>query len=207
MPIEFIDDAEDGEDADNEPSAPPPRRSVLFRVAAAAIVVVAVVVWALTRPDDNTAPTATKPTSVQSTFVRRSPTPVPDTRSCQLDAPVMIPIATAMKRFLPALDLADLAAFRCVRGAGIDGRVVFEAISGRYHRLNIDVEAALRTDGSPVMSPSLGSDGGRKVLVAQIEVLAAGLKVDVNAWGKRGDRAPIDAMRDLADFVSLNVVL
>jgi hypothetical protein len=85
--------------------------------------------------------------------------------------------------------------------------VVFEAISGRYHRLTIDVEAALRTNGPPVVSPSLGSDGGRKVLVAQIEALAAGLKVDVNAWGKRGDRAPIDAMRNLADFVSLNVVL
>ena len=203
MPVEFIDDAEDGDD---EPSASLPRRSVLYRVAAAAIVVVAVVVWALTRPDDNTAPTATRPTSVQSTFVRRSPPPtlVPDTVSCETGAPVFIPIATAMKRYLPAIDLANLTVYRCVRGGAIDSRVVYEAISAHYHHLTIDVEAALRTDGPPVISPGHSRN---KVPVARIEALAAGLKVDVTAWGARDARAPIDAMRSLADFVSLNVVL
>ncbi len=207
MPVEFIDDAEG---AAEELSAPPPRRPVLYRFAAAALVLVAVIAWALTRPADNMTTGASKPstspTDVPTTLV---PTSTPatvgtDILVCQTDAPVMIPIASAMKRYLPAIDLANLTAYRCTRGGGMGGQVVSEGISGRYHRLSIDVEATLRTEvGGAIATPP----DGNRVLVARIEALAAGLKVNVSAWGRRGDRAPIDAMRSLADFVSLNVVL
>jgi hypothetical protein len=209
MPVEFIDDAEDAEDGADELRAPQ-RRPALYRFAAAAAVLIAVIAWALTRPADNTTPSASKPstspTTVPTTLV---PSSTPSTLGtdilvCQTDAPVMIPIASAMKRYLPGLDLAGLTAYRCTRGGGMGGQVVSEGISGRYHRLRIDVEATLRTEvDASIASPPEGS----RVLVARIEALAAGLKVDVSAWGRRGGRAPIDAMRSLADFVSLNVVL
>ncbi len=210
MPIEFIDDADDADDGTDERREPPPRRPVLYRLAAAAVVLLAVIAWALTRPADNTATggskPSTSPTYVPTTFAASSAsaTAGTDILVCQTDAPVMIPIASAMKRYLPALDLADLTAYRCTRGSGMGGQVVSEGISGRYHRLSISVEATLRTEvDTPIATPP---DAG-KVLVARIEALAAGVKVDVSAWGRSGDRAPIDAMRNLADFVSLNVVL
>ena len=112
-----------------------------------------------------------------------------------------------MKRNLHALNLATLKVERCSSGATMGGRTVFEAVSGRYHRLNIDVEAALPTDGPQAVSPRLGADHGRYALVARIQAIGAGVKVAVSAWGEPGARAPIDAMRHLADFVSLNVVL
>ena len=172
----------------------------------------AVAVWALTRPSGQSGQTgnAAAGTSTPPPIVTVTPPATPaqaDTLTCEIGAPVTIAIAGAMKRYLPALQLGHLSVYRCVRGAAIDGRVVFEAVSGRYRGLNIDVETALSTDGAQAISPRLGAAGGRYVLVARIEAVAAGLKVAVSAWGRNGARAPVNAMRALADFVSLNVVL
>lgn len=210
MPIEFVAEEPDepAEPDAGQSGRPRPRRAALYRVAAAALVAVAVIVWALTRPSGTPTNNAAQPTnspSVLTPTAARSSGPA--TLTCEVDAPVTISIAAAMKRYLPALDLANLNVYQCTSGGTMGARIVFEAISGRFHQLNIDVEAALRTDGTQAASPRLGSDGGRYVIVARIEALAAGMKVDVTAWGKRGARAPIDAMRNLADFVSLNVVL
>jgi hypothetical protein len=210
MPIEFLaeepdEPAEPDAGADDGPRS---QRTVVYRVAAGALVLVGVIVWALTRPTDTTPTSAAPPSTVSSPSVAHTPAVVEQgTLTCQTDAPVNIPIASAMKRYLPALDLSTLTAYRCVNGGAIDARTMYEAITGRYHHLNIDVEAALRSDGPQVNSLRLGAENGRYVLVARIEALAAGLKVDVSAWGTRGARPPIDAMRRLADFVSLNVVL
>lgn len=208
MPIEFLADEPDDQDEPAGPAGPPrPRHSALYRVAAGVLVLVAVVVWALTRPSGQPPIGVAQPAPKPPPTTATTTPPPPDTLMCEVGAPVTIAIATAMKRYLRALDLANLSVYRCTRGGAMDGRIVFEAISGHYHHLNIDVEAALRTDGPQASSPRLGADGGRFVLVARIEAIAAGLKVDVSAWGKPGARAPIDAMRNLADFVSLNVVL
>ena len=189
--------------------ASPSRRTVLYRFAAGALVLIGVIAWALTRPGNDTTPTGAAPPSTSpSSSVARTPAVVGQgTLTCQTDGPVNIPIAAAMKRYLPALNLATLSAIRCVTSGAIDARTMYEAISGHYHHLTIDVEAAPRSNGPQAITPRPRPENGRYVLVARIEALAAGLKVAVSAWGRRGARAPIDAMRNLADFVSLNVVL
>jgi hypothetical protein len=45
------------------------------------------------------------------------------------------------------------------------------------------------------------------MLLGRTEAVAAGLQVDVVAYGRRGAVAPLDAMRELGDFISLNVIL
>ena len=210
MPVEFIaDEPDEPAEADDASTPPPPGRSTLYRFVAGALVLAAVIVWVLTRPSGQ--PTSSVAQSAPpSSLVPRTTTassPGPNSLFCDTDAPAPIAIAGAMKRQLHSLDLATLKVERCTSGGTMDGRTVFEAVSGRYHRLNIDVEAALPTDGPQAVSPRLGADHGRYALVARIQAIGAGVKVAVSAWGEPGARAPIDAMRHLADFVSLNVVL
>ena len=208
--VEFLHDEPD------EPAPPagrPPRRHVpLHRIGAALVVLAALVVWGLTRPDDGTGhPAARAP---RSTPVPSSPAPSatpsvqPRIIACRLGAPVANEIVTAMQHYLPTIKIDNLRAYRCVRGSGETGRIVFEAISGRVGALNIDVEATLRTGdhAGSIASPRLGA-GARKVLLGRAESYAAGLQVAVNAYGRAGERAPSYAMRGLADFVSLNVIL
>ncbi len=118
-------------------------------------------------------------------------------------------LASAMQHFLPTLRVDNLRVYRCVRGRGPAGRIVFEAVSSSYRGQHIDVEASVRGVGDSVDSPHLGATGPRYVMVARIDALAAGTRVSVIDWAPRGShaRVPGDEMSKLADFVSLNVIL
>lgn len=206
MPVEFIQD-----DGAPEPESyePPPRRTLGLRVLGAGIVLVAALIWGLTRPDGGGGSAAPRPTpSGQSPS--RPVAPASGEIRCRTGAPVTDELASAMRHFLPALKVANLSVYRCVRGGGPKGRVVFEAVSGAWHGQNIDVEVSVRGAGVPAESPRLGSHNGSYVTIARIETLAAGLHVAVVDWAPPNllqPHVPGDAMGKLADFVSLNVVL
>jgi hypothetical protein len=207
MPVEFVRDAGAPEPESDEPR---PRRTLGLRVLGAVIVLVAALIWVLTRPDGGGVSGAPRPTP--SGQARTSPPPhrANGEIRCRTGAPVTDELASAMRHFLPALKVANLSVYRCVRGGGPDGRVVFEAVSGAWHGQNIDVEVAVRGSGVPAESPRLGSHNGSYVTVARIETLAAGLHVAVVDWAPPNllrPHVPGDAMGKLADFVSLNVVL
>lgn len=207
MPVEFISD----DDSPEPPRYEPPRRRTLaLRVLGAVVALVAALLWVLTRPDGGGVSGAPRPTPSGHTSPSRSTPPSRTAVSCRTRAPVTDELASAMRHFLPALKVANLSVYRCVRGAGPQGRVVFEAVSGAWHGQNIDVEVAVRGVDAPAESPRLGSHNGSYVTVARIETVAAGLHVAVVDWAPpnllRPD-VPGDAMGRLADFVSLNVVL
>lgn len=209
MPVEFL-----GDDDDAPPTAPAAssgRRSLVLRVLAVAVAAIAGLAWVLTRPDGGGVSGAPRATVT----VRPSPIPSPtyptalQTISCRTGAPVTTDVASAMRHFLPALKVANLNAYRCVRGHGPGSRIVFEAVTGRFRGMNIDVEATRRGFGKPMPSPHLGAEGGKYVELARIETVAAGLRVAVVDYARPGRHRvpPGDAMLRLADFVSLNVVL
>jgi hypothetical protein len=207
MPVEFIQD--DGA-PEPEPSEPPLRRTLGLRVLGAVIVLVAALIWGLTRPDGGGVSGAPRPTPSGPAATRLPPQPANGEIRCRTRAPVTDELASAMRHFLPALKVANLSVYRCVRGGGPKGRVVFEAVSGAWHGQNIDVEVSVRGAGVPAESPRLGSHNGSYVTVARIETLAAGLHVAVVDWAPPNllrPHVPGDAMGKLADFVSLNVVL
>jgi hypothetical protein len=208
--IEFVhDERPDSDGGARPPRRPTSRRAVAYRLAAVTAVLVALATWALTRPSASPAP---REQAVASPSGARTPTPSPSTQRvnvvCRLGAPVANDIYDAMRHYLPSIVIRNLGAFRCVRGAGASGRILFEAISGRYRGLNIDVETTLRVRAGEGASatPGLGAEPGY-VLLGRTEAVAAGLQVDVVAYGRRGAIAPLDAMRELGDFISLNVIL
>ncbi|MGH8860645.1 MAG: hypothetical protein ACRDVG_05330, partial [Jatrophihabitantaceae bacterium] len=180
-----------------------------YRIAAAALAVAALVVFALTRSDSpSRQPAATAPTPIvaPTPSARQSDTKV--NVVCRLGAPVANDISAAIRHYFPHITIRNLGAYRCVRGSGASGRILFEAITGSYGGLNIDVETTLRGAGPGVNTgPQLGNDNRHNVLLARTEAIAVGLQVDVVAYGRAGRRPPVDAMRALGDFISLNVIL
>lgn len=113
-----------------------------------------------------------------------------------------------MRRFLPGIRIRNLGAYRCVRRSAGSARIVSETVSGRYRGMVIGVETDLRggAPGRPV--PGLLDDGaGHGAVIARVETIAAGLHVAVTAYGTARDEPPDARLRDLADFISLNVVL
>jgi hypothetical protein len=214
--VEFLSGDSDESDEPAQPPQPPERRyAPLYRIGAVAIALSALVVWGLTRPDGAHQSVARPLPTPYPSPLFPSPTlppqkpPPPSVIACQLGAPVANEIVTAMQHYLPTVRIDNLRAYRCVRGSGATGRIVFEAISGHVGRFNIDVEATLRTgDHAGVnASPRLGETAAHFVLLSRAEAVAAGLEVDVNAYGRAGEHPPVFAMRGLADFVSLNVIL
>lgn len=206
MPVEFLSHGPD------EPEPGPPessRHAALLRVAAALVVLAALVVWALTRPDGGHHRVAAAHPSA-STAVE--PTPLPHAVvafRCAVGAPLNDEIESAMWHYFHGIAIRNLGVFRCVRGTGPSGRVLFQAVTGRYRGVNIDLEARLRTvhGVDPDLSPHLGSAHSRYPLLAQIKAISVNLDVTVNAYGRPGAAVPGDRMQKLCDFVSLNVVL
>jgi hypothetical protein len=203
VPIEFLD-----EDAPELPEPHQPARRGLLRVAAGVAVAAAALAWALTRPDGGATTAAPRPTPTPTAHPSRAQLG-PTTVRCGTGGPVTTELASAMQHFLPAVKIDNLRVYRCVRGSGPDGRIIFEAVSSRYRGMNIDVEAALRGAHPPEVPPQLGAEGGRFVVHARIDTIAAGLEVSVVDWARPGDHRPppAAALTRLADFVSLNVIL
>jgi hypothetical protein len=206
MPVEFLSHTPDEPD----PGPPEPSRHVpLLRVGAALAVLAALVVWALTRPEgtDHRAAAAHPSTSAPAVT---TPGPVTVVAfHCTMGAPLDNEIESAMWHYFHGIAIRNLGVFRCIRGSGPSGRVLFQAVSGRYHGVNIDLEARLRTvhGVGADLSPHLGSAHSRYPLLARIKAISVNLDVTVNAYGRRGAAVPGDRMRKLCDFVSLNVVL
>lgn len=214
MPVEFLS-AEPPEPV--RPDSVPPdrqRHATWLRVAAAVVVLAALVVWALTRPDAAHHPAAAPATTAPET----APSARPSTGAapgsvialhCVTGAPLANELESAMWHYFRGIAIRNLGAYRCVRGSGPSGRVLFQAVTGRYRGVNIDLEARLRTAhgvGADI-SPRLGSAHGRYQLLAQIKAISVDLEVTVNAYGRPGARVPGDRMQRLCDFVSLNLVL
>jgi hypothetical protein len=206
MPVEFLS---------SEPDEPDPgprntsRHAALLRLAAAVAVLVALVVWAVTRPEGGArrVSVADPPASAPAS----TPQP-PDTVvafHCEVGAPLDNGIESAMWHYFRGIAIRNLGVFRCERGSGPSGRVLFQAVSGRYHGVNIDLEARLRTAHGvdAGVSPHLGSVHGQLPLLAQIKAISVNLEVTVNAYGAPGAAVPGDRMQKLCDFVSLNLVL
>jgi hypothetical protein len=209
-PVEFVPEQPGKTDPPPEPPAPPPRRRIVARLAAAALVLGAVIAWAVTRPEEQPhRPAAAPPPTAQS----GGPAVRPVLIRCQHRAPVATEVETAMVRYFPGIAIRNLQAFRCVRGHGASGRILFEAVSGHVPGprggINLDVELTLRTERGvdPAVSPHLGAAGGRYELLGQIKAISVNLDVTVAAYGRRVSSAPVGPMRRLCDFVSLNIVL
>ena len=209
MPVEFLNSGPDEPDPGPEPTT---GHVSLLRIAAVVAVLAALVVWAVTRPDGSghraaaarsgtPSPAATTPPARHGGIVAEF--------TCTFGAPVDNEIESAMWHYFPGIAIRHLGVFRCARGSGPSGRVLFQAVSGRYHGVNIDLEARLRTAHGvdAGMSPRLGSVHGRYPLLARIKAISVNLEVTVNAYGRPGAAIPGDRMQKLCDFVSLNLVL
>ncbi|HEY2298109.1 MAG TPA: hypothetical protein VGH43_10310 [Jatrophihabitans sp.] len=204
-PVEFLNSGP------GDPGAPRrPGHGTVLRVAAALAVIAALVIWAATRPDGSRRheTAAAKPSASSSTAVSPAPSILLAVH-CEVGAPLANEIESAMWHFLHGIAIRNLGVYRCERGAGPSGRVLFQAVTGRYRGVNVDLEARLRTvhGVGPDVSPHLGSVHGRYPLLAQIKALSVNLEVTVNAYGHRGQQLPLDRMRRLCDYVSLNLIL
>jgi hypothetical protein len=208
-PVEFLDSAPEEPRDPRRPGRRERGHGPILRVAAALAVVAALVVWAATRPDDtHHKSVAAPPTPTPSVTVVPAP-PMMLAVHCAVGAPLATELQSAMWHYLHGIAIRNLGVYRCVRGAGPSGRVLYQAVSGHYHGVNVDLEARLRTAngvGADV-SPRLGSVHGKYPLLAQIKAVSVNLEVTVNAYGHRGQQLPLNQMRRLCDFVSLNLVL
>jgi hypothetical protein len=180
------------------------------RTAALAVVLAALAAWVLTRPGGGPdQPTVVKTVTPSPRATSTAPrAPVTTMTECRFGAPVATEINQAMLRFLPGIRVNNLGAYRCVRGSGSSARIVYEKITGAYRGVVIGVETDLPVRDPVQPVPGLLDDGaGHGAVLARVEAIAAGLHVAVTAYGRERSVAPSEAMRRLADFISLNVVL
>lgn len=205
--VEFLP-GDGAPDPDDDVTTPPRRWE--YRLLGAVVLVAALVAWMLTRPADRMAHPAALRTSapVPTASASKSDEPVTTTTECTFGAPVATEINRAMLRFLPGIRIRNLGAYRCVRGTGPSARIVYETITGRYRGVVIGVETDLPVKDPIKPAPGLLDEGaGHGAVLARVEAIAAGLHVAVTAYGTARSVAPAGQMRDLADFISLNVVL
>jgi hypothetical protein len=204
-PVEFLNSGPDDPGAWRRSG-----RGPILRVAISLAVIAALVIWAATRPDGSRhhQTAAATPSTSSSTVISPAP-PMLLAVHCAVGAPLANEIESAMWHYLHGIAIRNLGVYRCERGAGPSGRVLFQAVTGRYRGVNVDLEARLRTANGvgPDVSPHLGSVHGRYPLLAQIKALSVNLEVTVNAYGRRGQQLPLDRMRRLCDYVSLNLIL
>ncbi len=198
---------------DEPPDAPPPvRRSAgrltwTARVAAAVAAVTAVAVWVATRPSPPAPAKAADPAAIlqQHPGVRM---PVQSGRTCELGAPVDSGVTSTMHRFLHGITIENMLATRCIAGTATSRRVVSELITGTTG--HYDVQVGISDRNAPYAPQFTVTGGGlrqRKVVLGQIEVESAGVKVRITAIGFPGAWSPLVRLQRLADFLSLNTVL
>jgi hypothetical protein len=213
--VEFLPE----EFSDDQPAGPAPaetrRLSPWWRSIVLATVVLAFVAWVATRPSDTKQPKASRPTTSVATTSAPSPSRVvaalplhvsTRTVTCPTGVPVQTDIRQAMSRYLPSVVINYPTSYQCNRGIGIDQRIVFETVQGRYRGLVITV--ALTTPmpgGVPVFAPA--SPGRRLVLLDRVLVQSVGVKVEITASGRPGGTAPETRMRALAGYLGTNIRL
>lgn len=201
MPVEFVH-TEPDDAAPPDPAPPPRHRTLLVRALVVALIVAAVAAWALTRTDP--APARHRPTAVPAPTSRMSTPSILPAQLMICRAAVRPPdLLAAVRRFVHHVVVDRTGGVRCRRA----GHVVYESITAHLAAVTIRIEAVARSaDGDTNLVPQSGARRGG-VLLARIEALTAGLHVQVVAFGPRHTVPPYDALRRLADFVSLNVVL
>jgi hypothetical protein len=209
--VEFLpeehDDAAPVVEDEGQPRVP--RRSVrswAVRGAFVALVVAVLATWIATRPDGAHRAQPQAGASSPPDIAEHLP-PELGTVQCTFGAPVETEISDAMKRFLRPIAIANLRAYRCVRGTGTGERVVSETVLGLHHGLTIQVDTSTNgLDLAPGV-PDIGTDEHSQVLLGGVESEAAGLTVRVTVRGPIGRTPPRRKITDLAEFLSLNLVL
>jgi hypothetical protein len=220
--IEFL--PEEFDDGAPLPEPEPPRRSVplhrALRWGALAIIAAIAVTWVLTRPGTGGPATgAGAPVATRTVAPSVSPAPVatfaPDAMvTCGLGTPVADEVTAAMHRYLPGIVVDNLNSYRCVRTVRAFDRIVFEAVRGHYHRLDVVIELTARAARGEVPLPEfhesdLGGAGLPTVRTIQTE--GAALLVRIAVSGPRHAPAPSEALTTalsgLADFLTLNIYL
>ncbi len=181
-------------------------RTWALRGALVALVAAGLTAWIATRPGEPHHPPSAAPAAASPDIAEHLP-PELGTVQCTFGAPVETEISDAMKRYLRPIAIANLRAYRCVRGTGAGERVVSESVLGQYRGLTVQVDVA--TNGLD-LAPSISAVhlGGRSgVLLGGVESEAAGLTVRVTVTGPAGKTAPQRKITGLAEFLSLNLVL
>jgi hypothetical protein len=199
--------------ADDDPADPPPqpragRVTWIARLVAGVAVIAAVTVWVVTRPSPpSPAKAAAQPATkrVQPLGLTLAET---SALSCRFGAPVDNGVTDAMHRFLHRVTIENMLGSRCITGTPTSRRVVSELIEGTTGRY--DVQVSISNRNAAFQAPIIRTGGGlrqRKIVLGQIEVESAGVKVRITAVGFAGAAAPVVRLQRLADYLSLNTVL
>jgi hypothetical protein len=212
--VEFV---ADDDPVEALPPRPKPGRSTwVARVTAVVAAAAAIVVWVVTRPatpspTKATAKPATRPATKSAT--KRVPPlglTLEETSAltCRLGAPVDNSVTDAMHRFLHDITIENMLASRCISGTPSARRVVSELIEGSTGRY--DVQVSISNRNADFQEPISRTGGGlrqRKIVLGEIEVESAGVKVRITAVGFPDASPPAARLQRLADFLSLNTVL
>jgi hypothetical protein len=215
--IEFLPEEFDDEPpAELEPRAPREPWPPWWRAAALAVAFLAFVAWIATRPAGTKQPnagpllpssSATPSTSAPPPVIAVQPVHVNSHMVlCPNGVPVQIDIRRAMRRYFPKVVVSYPLSYHCSRGIGIDERIVFESVRGRYRGLMVTIELTTpMPDGIPSFA-SEGSDSGL-VQLGSVALQSPGLQVEISASGPYGSTAPYRQMHELADYLGQNIRL